>query len=615
MNGVEGRRPLLQAARTESVETLAATAAGLRVRRRFAEAEALAERGTKRFPGSLLIWRERALAAHGMQHYDTAYECWAEIRRRFPRSSAGFRGALNMSQALRHLDMTDRLLAEGLASFPQDVQMLTQAAQTAARAGRLLEASRHWRALADLSPDDPAPQLAAATCLVGPKAGLDDRIPEVLRLLATLRARFPDYVPAYAAELDALRAAGRLDEAAERGRLWAERFPAEPVLAASRAQLESARDRPDAAYACIEAARANGARSGQMDALAVMYLALADKVSEAEALAERALAQYPDDADLLNEYVQLAIRRGDWGNAVLRARDAQRRQPDDQRISNALLRARTQVVDEADIEETPSTDEGSFIAGFESLGATQGGCEFGLVQRRLGAEPISLLRFAVINYEGLMVALLTDFDGVGSDESTELAVHGNSPEKQEYYVLDRRIGYRMHTFVKVKDAAQDRMLTQARRRMRFLRNKLIEDLRAGTKIFVYKFTGPLREIQAQALHAALSRYGDCTLLCVALANAGHPPGQLQMPRPGLFIGRVSSFMDAATGGGASIDMRQWLVFCRKVAAWHAQRQSGPAGREAPEAVQGVEDITAGWARPRLAAATQPIQSSPIHQLG
>ena len=77
---------------------------------------------------------------------------------------------------------------------------------------------------------------------------------------------------------------------------------------------------------------------------------------------------------------------------------------------------------------------------FESISA---GREFGMVQRRCGAEPLDLLRFtgsAVANLVDLLESNLADFlspDDIGID------VHG---AEREYMVFSRRYGdFRSHT--------------------------------------------------------------------------------------------------------------------------------------------------------------------------
>jgi hypothetical protein len=65
------------------------------------------------------------------------------------------------------------------------------------------------------------------------------------------------------------------------------------------------------------------------------------------------------------------------------------------------------------------------------------------------------------------------------------------------------------------------------------------------------------------------------LLGVALADADHPPGTLEMKRPGLFLGRTGMFMGVGGATGAGIDTQLWRSLCEQVAAWR-DRQYAPA---------------------------------------
>ena len=78
----------------------------------------------------------------------------------------------------------------------------------------------------------------------------------------------------------------------------------------------------------------------------------------------------------------------------------------------------------------------------------------------------------------------------------------------------------MHTFVQANEIAQETMLEQSCRRLQFLRGKLLEDLRAADKVFVYKMTmRNLTPWEITRLHTMLRRYGPTTLLYVRYEDA------------------------------------------------------------------------------------------------
>ena len=124
---------------------------------------------------------------------------------------------------------------------------------------------------------------------------------------------------------------------------------------------------------------------------------------------------------------------------------------------------------------------------FEGLG---GSCEFGLMQRHFGAEPLGLLRWVSIGMRPLRTALDRSFEGVGEAEHTGLKVNR---ERGEYYTADPRNGMVMHTFIAAGSQDEDVLLARLCRRLQFLRRKLLDDLADGAKIFVFKASVPVRD--------------------------------------------------------------------------------------------------------------------------
>ena len=79
---------------------------------------------------------------------------------------------------------------------------------------------------------------------------------------------------------------------------------------------------------------------------------------------------------------------------------------------------------------------GELTMRFESLGSN---CEFGLVQRNFGAEPLSLLRWSNLTPTSLCAMLETRFDDVGNPENSFVQIHGD-----EYLTGDSRY-FSMHS--------------------------------------------------------------------------------------------------------------------------------------------------------------------------
>jgi hypothetical protein len=180
----------------------------------------------------------------------------------------------------------------------------------------------------------------------------------------------------------------------------------------------------------------------------------------------------------------------------------------------------------------------AFFMKFESLGGSGHGCEFGLVQRHYGAEPLSLLRWADIGIDCLCEALERRFDGVGDLEYTEIFPH----DHQEYWTRDKRFHMAMRTFVKTSDIEPELMAVKVSGRLKFLKEKLVNDLISSEKIFVYRnMFRNLTDQELARLSAALSSYGTNFLLYIRYASVDHPGGTVIKAGPRLIIGYIDRF--------------------------------------------------------------------------
>jgi tetratricopeptide (TPR) repeat protein len=182
------------------------------------------------------------------------------------------------------------------------------------------------------------------------------------------------------------------------------------------------------------------------------------------------------------------------------------------------------------------------VMQFESLGGRMEGCEFGLVQRAFGAEPLGLLRWADMAPDCLVDALEHDFEGVGDPETTILSSpHADGADWTSQHT---RYGMNMHTFQYDIESYSFRELffKSLCRWLRYRTKKILEDLRSGNKIFVYKVSyenldGP----RLDRLHDALRKHGPGVLLYVRQPDAQHPAGTVEWAKPGLMIGYIRRF--------------------------------------------------------------------------
>ena len=208
----------------------------------------------------------------------------------------------------------------------------------------------------------------------------------------------------------------------------------------------------------------------------------------------------------------------------------------------------------ADIGALTGSPAVQFMQRFESLGDN---CEFGLVQRRCGAEPLGLLRFANLELRQLLNGLELRFEGLGERAGLEFWLSDGA--RREYVVRDRRYALVFHTFLYQGEISEDELLEKQSRRLGFLVRKLLQDLENGEKLFVCKRNIPLTESEILALHAALKRFGSNTLLWVVPADDDHPAGCVDQILPGLLRGYVDRF--APYENAHDLSLEPWLSVC------------------------------------------------------
>lgn len=201
----------------------------------------------------------------------------------------------------------------------------------------------------------------------------------------------------------------------------------------------------------------------------------------------------------------------------------------------------------------PDLPPADLMLKFESLGDN---CEFGLVQRHFGAEPLGLLRFSGLDTPGrLTLALREGFSSLGSDENLRVIRMPNS----EWWIREDAYGMNYHTFKFADQITEEEVLQENRVKLGFLKQKLVEDMEDGDKIFVFKrgVTSDLNEVLA--IQAALAaHHADNRLLWVAECDSSHQPGDVEWVGNNLLRGYVDliSRTDAH-----EFDPDVWLRIC------------------------------------------------------
>jgi len=203
------------------------------------------------------------------------------------------------------------------------------------------------------------------------------------------------------------------------------------------------------------------------------------------------------------------------------------------------------------IEARTALSAEQFMLGFESLGDN---CEFGLVQRRCGAEPLSLLRFANIQLPALLPALNERFARVGTPDRIRCELGGG--DRREFVVQDDSYGITYHTFQYEGEVDQAELLGKQPTRQRFLARKLLEDLAAAEKIFVLRRNPPLALWQVLPVYAAIRGMGPNRLLWIDLVSDGGVPGTVTEILPGLYRGEMDRLAPDSNAHDLSLEV--WL---------------------------------------------------------
>jgi hypothetical protein len=206
---------------------------------------------------------------------------------------------------------------------------------------------------------------------------------------------------------------------------------------------------------------------------------------------------------------------------------------------------------------------------FESLGGSGHGPEFASFQQHLGAQPDGLLAWADLGADLLRSALESRFDGVGLDENTIVFTPDHS---DEWWSKDKRYWMAMRSFVKTDGLGAEQAALEICRRLQSLRRKLIDDLEAGEKIFVFRdIRRNLTDAEIDRLHAAIRTYGDTTLFYVRYEDSAHPNGTVEAVKPGLLVGYMDRFKMSRTDQLSSAPpTASWLAVCRNAyTLWRA----------------------------------------------
>ena len=209
-------------------------------------------------------------------------------------------------------------------------------------------------------------------------------------------------------------------------------------------------------------------------------------------------------------------------------------------------------------DQSFTKEEHGLVMQFESMGDN---CEFGLVQRKIGSERLSLLRYAGVgDIEALAASLENGFEDMTEPGAIGLTSHGN-----EWVATVHSARLVFHTGRSVDSISHERILQEESRKLTFMAQKFIDDCEAATKIFVYRVHkdergGPLGIRGMDRIYDALTRHGPARLLWVNIADEENPDGTVRHMRDRLFRG----FIDHLAPAWNAFDFRaqSWLRLLR-----------------------------------------------------
>ena len=208
----------------------------------------------------------------------------------------------------------------------------------------------------------------------------------------------------------------------------------------------------------------------------------------------------------------------------------------------------------------------ALVMRFEGLGDN---CEFGLMQRQVGRERLSLLRYAGSRETWRLIeAVNQDFEGFGTAEDLWINTFHS-----EWIATSQRYGFNFHTGEHVDAMTEAQIREGESTKLTFMAQKLVEDMESCTKVFVRRVADDQPEAGMDELYDALRRKGPATLLWVVPATDERPHGTVEHVRARLFRGYHGQFAPYSTA--IDYDSHSWIVLLRAAEAVIAGH--GPAG--------------------------------------
>ena len=218
----------------------------------------------------------------------------------------------------------------------------------------------------------------------------------------------------------------------------------------------------------------------------------------------------------------------------------------------------------------------ALVMRFEGLGDN---CEFGLMQREVGRERLSLLRYAGSRTTELLVdAIRTGLDGFGTPDDLAIdTFHG------EWIATSRRYGFTFHTGQHQDAYTAEQIRDAESTKLTFMAGMLVEDMETCSKVFVRRRGDEWPTAGMAEVYDALRARGPATLLWVTPAEEGKPHGTVEHVRERLFRGYHERF--APYSSAIDYDSASWVVLLRQAEAVIAAHGADGARRDAAPETQ------------------------------
>jgi tetratricopeptide (TPR) repeat protein len=543
------------------------------------EATALQQQAESLFPSEAWPLMYGAHLAEARAEWVEAEGYWAKVCERFPTYADGWLEKANFYLRSGRLEAAAQILRAGIQCFPDDARLYICSALIARRSGLFAEAARRWERAVDRFPNDPivAHYYAEAPVDVPKERQWD------LALLRydNLHRKFPDFAAGYVGHVMLLTRSGDIEGAEKLAAtsLEALRASGQHVeLALEYANILERRGEVQRATIAVSALTSDQPNSVLPYVALSALLSRSARFDEAEAVCQRAITRFKFRAPPLAEYARIAAQRGNLDAALERWSRAASLVPRDKVIARELFLTRLAVAESGDQSSITTSlraigneqrrgSISNIMMQFESLGGPGGGgCEFGLVQRNFGAEPIGLLRWASLSTKNLIAALNSRLEGIGTSDQTLLVPPENARGETEYLVRDARFKIRMHTFSKEGDIAPEKLHQQWCARLKFLARKLIADLETGKKIFLYRPGVLLTAPEIDELNLAMRRYGDNFLLLIQTEDPSHRNGTVEFVSPHVMIGYIDRLNWEPKRATYQPSFASWARLCTRALA-------------------------------------------------